>query len=274
MGDNTVSTVYLAEVVGIWQALLQALTTPRSVYRAVIFSDSQAAIQAYADPQNKSGQHYLVQAIRTFEQLRATKGTAAEIHWLPSHAGVPDNEHVNCLAKEAAGWHEGDQMVKDECRAVTIDNLVRSKAATRRLVDDQIKRIWQKSWDTNKAGRILYGVQKQPRKKNLLLYRGMPRLIASIVARARTGAIGLKSFLGAPGLAPIRDCDCGSGTETVKHVVMNCHLYDDLRQEFRGIQPPYDINSDLSETSKVTKIARFLLRTGALGHTGRADKET
>lgn len=47
-------------------------------------------------------------------------------------------------------------------------------------------------------------------------------IMATVVIRARIGAIGLRGYLGCIGLAETREYPCGHGVETVKHIVISC----------------------------------------------------
>ena len=70
-----------------------------------IFVDNQAAIQATAKPKGQFGQ-YIIRRICTKVTELHSKGVRVRIHWIPAHKGVPGNEVVDMLAKEATGWRE------------------------------------------------------------------------------------------------------------------------------------------------------------------------
>lgn len=88
--------------------------------------------------------------------------------------------------------------------------------------------------------------------------------------RARTGAIGLKGYLESIRIAPTMRCSCGA-VETVKHMVLSCPLYNDLRDRIWGEEKPWDIRKELNNAQTATKIAVFLIKSGALGQQGRAN---
>lgn len=101
----------------------------------------------------------------------------------------------------------------------------------------------------------------------------MPEVVATTVTRARTGLIGLKGYLGAIGLADSRDCRCGEGAETVKHLVLSCQhpQVREARKKAYGWRPrPWNVRHELKTRPEM--LAEFLLKSGALGHIGRANR--
>ena len=63
-----------------------------------------------------------------------------------------------------------------------------------------------------------------------------------MLVQARTGKIGLTSFLKKINLLGITSANyrCGSGEETVKHVVLYCSLEDDRQDELRSLDNQLD----------------------------------
>ena len=100
LGTTDDSTVYVAELSGIEMALAKfverARDPPKSSAKMVIFSDSQAAIQAVQNPK-RSSSHFVLQEI--YDHVRALRSQTltfdqipVEIRWIPAHVGVPGNE--------------------------------------------------------------------------------------------------------------------------------------------------------------------------------------
>lgn len=72
MGISTTSTVYAAELRGMelaFQIALDIHTKTNTPDKCVIFIDSQAAIQAMANPKCPSGQYILAEAIHALDKL-------------------------------------------------------------------------------------------------------------------------------------------------------------------------------------------------------------
>ncbi|THC90222.1 hypothetical protein EYZ11_010322 [Aspergillus tanneri] len=104
IGTEAVSTVYTTELKGIQMALelpIQLTTAYATKERAIIFSDSQAALQAIRNP-SSSGQYILVQIMGLLEYLQRLQ-VQAEMHWITAHQGIEGNERADQAAKEAIG---------------------------------------------------------------------------------------------------------------------------------------------------------------------------
>jgi ribonuclease HI len=148
LGTDSQSTVYTAELNGIEMALAAAATrddnaeqtTAREV---IIFSDSQAAIQAVQNPQRPSGQYVLthiyqhVRAIRSRNQdQNPNYPTNITIRWIPAHVGVDGNKFADEQAKGAALLGAGMGVATG---SGTGEPIIRLAAAAKRAVRQRIR---------------------------------------------------------------------------------------------------------------------------------------
>ena len=271
MGGSSTSTIYAAEVYALMEALQLIGREAPGRKKAIVFTDNQAAIRAVANPGNESAQAYIFQAARAIDKLRS-KGTKVELHWVPGHKDIPGNEAADLLAKHAAG--EINEEIPWE--VPTVPHLMLLRTAVKRKLRGVFKRKWSVDWLNAKHGQTLFELRKTPHKKNVDIYTDVPKVTASTIIRARTGAIGLKGYLGSIRLADTKDCECGRGKETVKHLVLNCSLprMERGRRKMWGQfrQAPTDINETLSDRDTAQHIAYFLMRSGILGHLGRVNR--
>ncbi|OQE07892.1 hypothetical protein PENFLA_c153G01015 [Penicillium flavigenum] len=111
LGKDSQSTVYAAELSGIEMALAQAKREnegqneieQQQAREVIIFSDSQAAIQAVQNPQRPSGQYVLTHIYNHVRAIRSRdQPTNITIRWIPAHVGVDGNEFADEEAKGAA----------------------------------------------------------------------------------------------------------------------------------------------------------------------------
>ncbi|OQD93993.1 hypothetical protein PENVUL_c163G00911 [Penicillium vulpinum] len=219
LGTDSQSTVYAAELSGIEMALAKARRRSEQegaeqAQEVVIFSDSQAAIQAVKNPQRPSGQYVLsvlyehVRAIRSRNQSQ-NRQTELNIRWIPAHSDVAGNEYADREAKGAAGLGaklpaEGDP-----------DNLItRLAAAAKRGVRERTREKWIRQWERERTSAPTKRLVQAPGKKTLRLYEGLSKPQCAILIQMRTMRIGLRYFLYKIKASDTDRCDCEQGSQT------------------------------------------------------------
>jgi ribonuclease HI len=148
LGTESQSTVYAAELSGIEMVLAKTRTDEGQAREVIIFSDSQAAIQAVQNPRRPSGQYVLtaiynhVRAIRSRNQGNISEApTNITIRWIPAHVGVDGNEFADEEAKGAALLCAGIGVATG---SGTGEPIIRLAAAAKRAVRQRIRERWEK----------------------------------------------------------------------------------------------------------------------------------
>jgi ribonuclease HI len=111
LGTDSQSTVYAAELNGIEMALAKTrnINGQPTAREVIIFSDSQAAIQAVQNPQRPSGQYVLSLIYNHVRAIRSQSQQIITIRWIPAHVGVDGNEFADEEAKGASASWCGDR---------------------------------------------------------------------------------------------------------------------------------------------------------------------
>ncbi|KAI3054683.1 hypothetical protein CBS147353_11406 [Aspergillus niger] len=153
MGDQSETTVYAAELQGIFLALI--IIIRHRISRAVVFTDNQAALRAIQNPGRQSGQYLLEAVIAALDKAREG-GLTVRFRWIPSHSGVEGNELADKAAKEATGWrqirgHRG--RVKEVMTVVTAPRPVQQRLL-RSAVESRIREITASGDKTGKQARM------------------------------------------------------------------------------------------------------------------------
>lgn len=270
LGTSAQATVYIAELSGIEMALEKFRSQPQPRGELVIFSDSQAAIQAVMNPKRPSGQHVLC---AIYDHVRAmqqppTPPPIITIRWIPAHVGVHGNELADTEAKEAARVG----VVGSSPAFSGRDGRLRLATTAKRQVRSRIKADWAQEWAKERTGKPNQRLVGTPDKKNLRVFEGISKPYASILVQMRSMRIGLRHFLYKINAAESDRCSCGEGSQTPRHVLLQCPLFIDLRQELRDkvrartdLRDVLDYDAIMSHPQAARYVAEFMLQTGLLG---------
>lgn len=92
---------HTAELVAIVSALRHLLALPLWARQIVLCSDSRAALQAITADKFQSRLEIVLEIKSIIHQL-IVSGLEIVLQWIPGHAGIPGNDHVDSLAKMGA----------------------------------------------------------------------------------------------------------------------------------------------------------------------------
>jgi ribonuclease HI/exonuclease III len=274
LGDNTKSTVYSAELVGL-ELALQITQELDNCNGVTIFTDNQAAIQAVTRPSISSGQYITHKVIQEIERARR-KGINVTIQWTPSHKGIPGNEEVDLLAKKAAGWDSDTGKVKPDLRAPAYP-IYTLRSAKKRTARENMRGKWAERWHIHPHGRMYYPYAPTPHKAYLAAHSGRGKALSAVTIQMRTGKIGLYSYL--HGIRPDkittdRCRGCNRHRETLQHVLLDCPSYREARQKYWPERTPYTLQEILTDAQETATAAKLILSTNLLHQFSRVKKGT
>ena len=96
---------YLGELLAIEAALAQLLHSVNCGAigpKVTVFSDSQGALRALANPSRQSGQFLIRSVCQQTRLINASGRISVSFKWSPCHAKIPSNERAHRLAKLAS----------------------------------------------------------------------------------------------------------------------------------------------------------------------------
>jgi ribonuclease HI len=237
IGGQDQANVYIAELAAIMEAVevTAAMLARPNVWRhAKIYSDSKAALQVIANPKLQSGQR-LVRRIHEAIRLSRVQGRDIKISWIPGHYDVAGNEKAHQFARETT---EPEATVTP---LPWLDGCYKS-AVLSRPPDTGLKTRLHRPWTTGQHLRQVDAAL--PGKHVRVLYDTLTRKEAQTLAQLRTGHSKLRGFLNKIGIEDDSTCECGEGVETVRHFLLHCQRFQNLRAEM--MEEAQDRYGDLS----------------------------
>ena len=147
-----------------------------------------------------------------------------KLFWIPGHTGILGNERAHRAARETTEAHrkpclDPERRVREHSEALKL---------LRTAVDADIPKA-QAEW-----GKYTYSIDSAlPGKHTLQLYGALTREDAGILVQARTGHTHLRDYLARTHRTDSADCECRSGIESVKHVILHCPLWAFQRRQLQ-----------------------------------------
>lgn len=250
LGTKDISTVHVAELIEMAIAhfartqLAKQGSDGQRPTKMVVFSDCQAAIQAVQNPKQSSGQYVtcrIYDHVRTLrlqthasndKQMPAVDQIPIEIRWIPAHAGIPGNESADVEAKLAAENAPGsEQGFLGSGPRQEADPGTRLMSIARREVQARVLDRWKWEWAREPTGRPTQRLVKAPDKKNLRLFETPAKGILVYPDPNAIDEDWALHFLYKINEAESDKCYCGEGSQTPRHVLLQCPLYADLRKQ-------------------------------------------
>uniref|UniRef100_A0A671QEF9 Reverse transcriptase domain-containing protein n=1 Tax=Sinocyclocheilus anshuiensis TaxID=1608454 RepID=A0A671QEF9_9TELE len=139
-------SVYTTETIAIFLAL-QWIEEVQPI-RSVICTDSLSVLNSLLSGISTARQDIIFEVMQSLFRIRQS-GLMVNFLWVPSHMGVEGNEEADHLAKQALRHAQIDIKVS------------MSKAEVKGLIANEIRKKWQKEWDSGTKGRHFHHIQEK-----------------------------------------------------------------------------------------------------------------
>ena len=229
--------VYSAKLHGIVQALTIIIIRRQeiSTEKIIINTNNQLSIRAVRDPDKRSSQIYIMQAIQLINILRSYN-IAVELHWIPTHIEIKDNEWADKKAKKTTGWRSRvmhNKIVKRDTNETTQQSAIRYRmiSTVRTVIKKHVYQQWTNEWKKETRDNALRRIQIILSNKIMQLYK-FKRAKTSLITQIRIKKIDLKTFLhGRKVLEIISDkCECNTARQTIRYILQKCRLFSRQRR--------------------------------------------
>ena len=214
---------YTAELHAIAMALKCMPQTVRDM-QLVVCSANQSALRAISQPRQQSGQTS-IGIIYEARQRLEVRNNRVICMWLPATEDSPLAQRAKAAAKAATAHGRRPQVKTYQAKSTALNKAMSAAAEEHRLPPH----VGRHSREVDVA---------LPGKHTTKLYNQLKKDEASILAQLRTGATRLNSYLHKIGRAESDLCPCGSASETIKHFLFRCSLWNQQRlQLFKDTRP-------------------------------------
>ena len=155
---------------------------------------------------------------------------------------------------------------------------IRLAAAAKRLVREGIQDRWKKQWESERTAQPTKRLVKWPNKKTLRLYECLSKPRSSIMLQPRSMRIALRHLYKINAVDSDK-CSCGEGSQTPKHLLLQCETYGVLRKRLfnqlhkAGVRELTDYDTIVSDPLATRYVAQFMHRTGLLAQFQYAEQE-
>lgn len=251
--------------------------------RLIVFSDSQAVLQAIFNTRGRPGQAWIIK-IRGLLRRLAKKWPAmtTTLIWCPGHQGIEGNEIADELARQGASWSERNVDTEQTARqhhselsrcSILNVNCIFTQAplwsltAIRREATQAAMAAWSSSWTSNEHGGQLRAIDPRPPGYNIfkphtLLSRRKSRLLVWLKSGKNTLRVNSQGH--DPAASPF--CNCGK-PESLSHFLLYCPLYARSRHDMRlqvGGRRASSIQTLLCDEAVIPLTLDFVLSTRRL----------
>ena len=226
--DN--STIFAAEATAISLALNYYQHMGPVHHDVVVYSDSIFCLQAI---EGEDTENPFICHIMNLLWSLSDKGTHVRFCWVPGHCGIEGNERVDQLAKETLD-HNIDPLA-----SVHYTNM-------KPLVNSYIQKLVQNKWDVAVHDRDLYLVKSTLGSPK---FQHLTRAEEVVITRLRIGHTkATKSHI--LSRRPPTGCHHCGQTLTIDHVLQECALLQECRDEYYTVDSLNAFFETISETWK------------------------
>jgi ribonuclease HI len=199
-----------AEQLAVLTALKYAANMQTTDKTATVYTDSQITLDSL---RNCNIHTYLIEEIRkTLNEMTKTNWTI-KLQWVKAHAGIIGNELADTLAKEAAANENIKESYKRVPKSVVLSEL------KNRSVEK-----WQSEWTQSAKGRTTKEFFPEVTERLKMKINFTQNFTTMVTGHGKT-----KAYLHRFKIIDTPTCPCGTGDQTIDHLLFECKLLNEER---------------------------------------------
>jgi ribonuclease HI len=219
--------------------------------RAVILSDSLSALNAIEDITGSSREDLVYDIVTTLTNLNY-RGIDIQLAWVPAHSGIPGNERVDMLAKEAADGKGLDTNINYHFTDIY------------KQIDNYILNRWQELWETSDKGRHYFNINNTVSTKNQFSYTIKRHEV--VITKLRLGHCRLNHILFKTNQHENGLCATCLTPETIHHFLFDCLGHQTsqlaLSEKIKDLNNVFNIKEILNEPIYIPFIIDIIKEAG------------
>ena len=209
------------EMVGIVKALETCIKTSeegKDINFCYVFTDCKSAVDLVCKQRDTNKYWDEFQKLWTALNKLEERKIDLKVVWVPGHADVKWNELADVAAKEGTEIEEESEEVEK----------VTSSAITY-WIKDKIKKEWNRMWNRSETGDWTHSLGLSVGQRH-----NFPKIrdLGVTYVRALINNTALADSMLRYRLVEDPNCDCGKARETLEHVLLECEVEKDAREEF------------------------------------------
>jgi ribonuclease HI len=243
VGITTGEMVAIREGLKLIQQLEKSETNNDNNY--VIFSDSLSAITNFISGRSHSRPNLYNDVMETINNINSH----ITLTWIPSHVGIPGNEHADKLANIGTGKKTIEYDIGYE------------KHEANSWIHQYITKLWQEEWDNNTTGRHHYTIKPTTGSKSNRRFSSRRAEVTS--CRLRLGKCRLNYYLKEISAHDTGQCQHCNQPETIQHYIIDCPhngVATEVNKLCANRQLKRDLRTILNDTRMLEEIHRLTTR--------------
>ena len=209
---NKLASIFSAELVAL-EAAVNSIKKAKNT-SCTIYSDSKSALQAILKYDSKNP---IVQNIHILLLNIKENNTKVKFCWVPAHCGIKGNEIADKIAKESTKF-------STNCNNPILFSDIKA------FLKQQVNKKWKQTWNLEVDNK-LFGVDSSIGKKD---FSGFSTRLEEIkFTRLRLGHTKMTHSFRLLG-EPQPECNICECPLTVKHILIECPVYEQKRIGFLG----------------------------------------
>ncbi len=184
-----------------------------------------------------------------------------EIHSIPTHSGFSSNESADIAAKDVTRWRATGPPSTPLHMPPNLPTLTLVyKTAAHYRANEQ----WTENWKTKKHEKTTFKLIDEPSASVLHKFNAMSQAESSVILQARTGKIGLRSYLHSIGVEDSRNCPYGEEAQSVQQTLFCFPEFEEVKETMWEIRRETDLKILLGSSELAKRAAQFLINTRLL----------